>query len=311
MQIYIKGCYSVLGDIGHDPKDKNKFQFKVPLEDEPQAIITIDFGKSSIESVHTVQISQELWQVVQEYKPDTIKALPGFLNKLPPDLFDELLKIRWCTMDACMKVLNLVKYCLCQRKLNENPLSGGRLFWSEDKSEWKVFPYPAKIEFFSSGSTAILYEDTARIIQEYINDGFEPFVAMRHLHRARNESVPRYKWIEATIAAELAIKEFFIRYKPELKELLLEVPSPPLRKLYGSILECYAGERSPKVRAIANGVEIRNQLLHRPENKPISNREATEYVNDIEAAIYHLMDLLYPKDHRTHQAFSIDSILDD
>jgi hypothetical protein len=58
--------------------------------------------------------------------------------------------------------------------------------------------------------------------------------AFRHLHRAENErDDPRHAWIDATIAAELAIKEFFILYKPELAPFVLEVPSPPLSKLYG------------------------------------------------------------------------------
>jgi hypothetical protein len=42
------------------------------------------------------------------------------------------------------------------------------------------------------------------------------------------------------------------RKAPEIKTILMEVPSPPLYKLYGSILEKYAGEKSPKKKQIGS-----------------------------------------------------------
>jgi len=94
----------------------------------------------------------------------------------------------------------------------------------------------------------------------------------------------------------LAIKEFLIRFKPEIATLLLEMPSPPLHKLYGDVLESFGLQRSPKVKEIAKGIEIRNKLVHRPEENIISSEEAIKYVQDIEVAIYHLLFSLYPND---------------
>ena len=102
-------------------------------------------------------------------------------------------------------------------------------------------------------------------------------------------------WIDATIAAELAIKEFLITYKPEVEVLLLEVPSPPLYKLYGSILKSYTGEKSPKVKELAEGAKIRNLLVHKPEQTNIDHQEAIDYVSDVEFAIGHLLYLLDPQ----------------
>ena len=55
-------------------------------------------------------------------------------------------------------------------------------------------------------------------------------------------------------------------------------------------------QRSPKVKRIAKGVEIRNKLVHRPEETKITLEEANTYVRDIEIAIYHLLISLYPDD---------------
>jgi len=77
---------------------------------------------------------------------------------------------------------------------------------------------------------------------------------------------------------------------------LLEVPSPPLNKLYGTVLQQYGGESSPWKNKIAKGAEVRNKLLHIPHHEAIDPWEANEYVDDVQSAIYHLLALLYPED---------------
>jgi hypothetical protein len=154
-----------------------------------------------------------------------------------------------------------------------------------------------------------LNEANAEAIQQYLDGGFETFFALRHLHRAKSEHNPRYKWLEATIAAELAIKEFLIRKKPEIETLLLEVPSPPLHKLYGSVLESFTNQRSPKLKELAEGARIRNKLIHRPEKFEIKGENANKYVHDVEIAIGHLLSLLYPSDPIMEKFFKPLAIL--
>jgi len=132
-------------------------------------------------------------------------------------------------------------------------------------------------------------------------------MALRHLHRARRESIPRYKWIDATIAAELAIKEFLIRVRPELQTLLIELPSPPLHKLYGPVLESFGYEKSPKLKEISKGAQRRNELLHRPSAEDATHEEASQYVDDIEVAIKHLFLMLYPANPSVKRFFWIDT----
>lgn len=146
-------------------------------------------------------------------------------------------------------------------------------------------------------------ENTICAVQSSLSNGIEPLIAMRHIHRAKLEKMPHHKWVDATIAAELAIKEVLVRACPNIGTLLLEMPSPPLNKLYGAILEEYLGERSPFLAEIRNGVEVRNKLVHKPVHEYIDDQKAIDYVNKIEAAIFHLLSLLYPNDNLIKNAY--------
>ena len=71
---------------------------------------------------------------------------------------------------------------------------------------------------------------------------------------------------------------------------LLELPSPPLRKLYGTILEEIVGERSPYVSDLHKGAEIRNNLVHRPGTM-VDSQDAVNYMGMVRHAIRHLIRL--------------------
>jgi hypothetical protein len=78
---------------------------------------------------------------------------------------------------------------------------------------------------------------------------------------------------------------------------LLNMPSPPLDKLYGSVLESFGYPRSPMLSAIREGVKVRNDLIHKPDTgreSEIDIARAVEYVEDIQGAINHLLHLLHP-----------------
>lgn len=131
-------------------------------------------------------------------------------------------------------------------------------------------------------------------LQDGIDNGISPFVAMRHIYRAAHEVDPRFKWIDATIAAELAIKEALIRKKPDLAAFIEHVPSPPLHRLWGEIMEAYFGKRSEYCSVIKKGAEIRNKLIHHPLSNSVSLDEADDYVSIVLIAINELYGLLYP-----------------
>lgn len=286
MLIYLKECCTISGEI-HSNSKKPKLRFKVPSENSPPVIVDIIPGEKRVESFHEFEASKEMWDVLQ------VDISDG--RELPTELQIKLSEVTSDMTRATRKVLYLIKYCFNCVRLNENLFAVKNAYWSIDKSEWKSIPRRLSITIDTYNSIG-LDENTTKTIQEYIDNDFEPFLALRHLHRAREESNPRYKWIDATIAAELAIKEFLIKFEPSLKTLLLEVPSPPLDKMYGSILESYTNERSPRLKELKKGAEIRNKLIHRPEDIHIDRRQANKYVHNVQIAIYHLLTLFYPDD---------------
>jgi hypothetical protein len=152
-----------------------------------------------------------------------------------------------------------------------------------------------------SPSTIPIGERTISSIQKYFDEGQEPFFALKYLHSAMNEKQSNFRWIDATIAAELAIKEFLIRLKPDIEKLILEPPSPPLYKLYGVVFESLTGQKSRKLKGIREGATKRNRLVHKPTETNIDAQEAHEYIIDIETAIYHSLIAVFIRIYGTYE----------
>ncbi|WP_103108493.1 hypothetical protein [Brevibacillus reuszeri] len=198
---------------------------------------------------------------------------------------------------AGKKVLSKIKYGLNLSQFDDNlrPNSSSSNFsYSTDNIHWN--PVSNEVGVFRRNTFNSLNQ-TEIEVRDYIQHDFQPFIALKHLHRAKNDDDPRFKWIDATIAAELAIKEFFVRNNPTLKTMLLEFPSPPLKKLYKNLLSEYAGEESPlSSKFFDDASRIRNELVHRPQEVAVTIEQAERYVADVERAIFHLLSLLYPDD---------------
>jgi hypothetical protein len=289
-----------------------------PSKDKPDMRVEVHPNEypspDHIESIYHAEVSDELSD-----------ALSTGVTKyeLPKPLADEISDLFNQINDWTNEVLRYIKYGLNFVELSESPFRpyANREFWSIDGLAWnhctpegRVILQGGSVRESSSEMAVPLDDKTAPQIQQYIDDNYSPFVSLTYLHRAINEGHPRYKWIYATIAAELAIKEFLVEYTSkdgcaELEPLLLELPSPPLRKLYGSILESYLGERSPCVGKIDKGAERRNRLLHRPKGKggeqeKVSEQEARQYARQIELALFHLLHQLYQNDWIIERLFA-------
>lgn len=200
---------------------------------------------------------------------------------------------------AIERLLFVIKFYLDEELVSETQLR--RPFgweWSVAGKDWRYGPARIEVGGVDVVTVPGYQGNLTSRVEAAVSGANLPLLihAMRHLHRAKLERDPRFRWIDATIAAELGIKEFLSTYKPELESLLLQVPSPPLNKLYGAVLENYAGERSPKLKAIREGVELRNVLVHRPGEQQVGSKEANAYVKNIESALLHLLTLLYPDD---------------
>ena len=177
--------------------------------------------------------------------------------------------------------------------LPTNELSGilNGTQWSPDGLVWHEvwdFGLSMVVEVSVNGK---LDERWQRRVQKLLDEGEEPLLAMEHLYEAYKSDGLRFKWIEATIAAELAIKEMLIRMEPKLETLLIELPSPSIGKLYGKVLESVAGEKSPRRKEMLKGAEKRNRLVHRPEQEILDHRQVVDYLDNVYTAIKHLLEL--------------------
>ncbi|MCA9135687.1 MAG: hypothetical protein KDB00_02985 [Planctomycetales bacterium] len=200
---------------------------------------------------------------------------------------------------ATEEFIRSLKYYLdCDSRISESKTFRGptRIEWSVDQASWEKCPY----DLHGGHAVMRIKENPDFDVRTHLHNSlaeprYFPY-AMRMLNRAKLTQDIHFRCLDATIAAEHAVKEFLATKAPTLQALLFEVPSPPLVKLYGSILEYYAGERSPYLGSIRKGVEIRNVLAHKPSPVTITPQFAVEYVRDIELAILHLLRLLYPSD---------------
>lgn len=198
-------------------------------------------------------------------------------------------------------LLALMKYHLRHFNLGEESYSVKSESWCRTEGELREIPTTLTISV-DNFSHQPLDEKTYAAVQAALISGVLPLVAMRHLHRAKHESQPHHKWIDATIAAELAVKEILCRAHPAMESMLIEMPSPPFAKMYGSLLKHYLGEESPFRKKLIIGQERRNALVHRPGAISIDQQEANDYVADVEGAIFHMLSLLYPHDELIQQA---------
>ncbi|MCT6944481.1 SEC-C domain-containing protein [Bacillus thuringiensis] len=163
--------------------------------------------------------------------------------------------------------------------------------FSIDQKTWKKGPIDLEAHIIFKQSYN-LTQERKDYIQRQLNNERLPFIAFKYLIKAKNEEENEIKWINATIAAELAVKEFYMNYDEKLNFIVLEMPSPPLYKMYGKMLESITGKKCSKLKSIQKGVEIRNSLVHRPSEQKLSTPQVNEYISDVETSIFELLDIL-------------------
>lgn len=186
--------------------------------------------------------------------------------------------------DAVRQLVGLLKQQLNRYMISDDLIGNLRFEWSLVDNKWHPIPRGLKI-FGDVSSFGNLNDRNAETIQRLLSENEDALISIGFLHEAINSPNRRYKWIYATIAAELAIKEIIARIEPKLQVILTTLPSPPVNRLYGAVLESVAGVKSEGLGELQRGAEIRNQLLHSPEGKVPSLDEVHEYIHFIEGRI--------------------------
>jgi hypothetical protein len=163
--------------------------------------------------------------------------------------------------------------------------------WSLDGLTWSPLRRARLTGVMRTHPQYSLGSATASEIALRFAAGEQPLVAFEYIREARRASDDRIAWIAATIAAEIGIKEMIGRVAPQLVPLLLELPSPPLHKLYGKVWSAVAGSSSSFVRDLQRGAEVRNQLVHKPASVDLEAQAVSDYIANVEAALYELLRL--------------------
>jgi len=192
------------------------------------------------------------------------------------------------------KILEYLRFFFHITDIDEKLILSGETLWSLDNSSWERIPARNISYSYKWGSWSYRLSDNfLQTISELTQQNIRPFFACNYLCRAITEENTRHKWINATIAAELAFKEFLSILDQRITTLILNMPSPPIKTLYKVVLKDYTGEESPVWRKLQEGAEKRNKLIHQPNSVSPTEQEATIYIQQVEIAILHLYKLLY------------------
>ncbi|MFB6327622.1 hypothetical protein ACE8EZ_16185 [Pantoea deleyi] len=184
------------------------------------------------------------------------------------------------------KINEVLSFCL-NIKIESSIFINTSDFYASEGAEHILYP---DLNMSAILDLSFVFNDN--FIQEigsYITDeSKKPLLAFSILRNSRHQKNLRQRWIEITVAAELGIKEFFVRKFPSFETLMNDMPSPNIRKMYGSILEHYIGEKAPNLNAIQNGLEIRNSLVHSFSEQKINAQKVDNYTKAIKECLIFL-----------------------
>lgn len=289
MEIHFKKNYTVHGEIDKEGTE-NHFSFVINLKEykDVELNFNLDLKEKELTVKCDVEISSELLEVLSNQ------------DEILRDDYEELNVLSDMMHENAQKFMRYLKYSLNQYTMEEALISLPVTFqFSMNNNDWLPITMGGRLHVDTNFGVCKLNSAALKEIKSYFHNNYEPLLAMKHIHRAKKEVIPRYKWIETTIALELAIKEVLIRKSPDAKILLLELPSPPLQKLYNQIFTHYFKEEIPKEKRniVIKGAEIRNKLVHSPQEITIKREDAIAYVYNAEELIFYILKILYPEDY--------------
>ena len=283
--IWISVTNNIAGGLRTESSD---MPFFINLRDQrlgQQVVVEISPTGDRVSAKAQVNASDALVQALRLTPPE---------KNLPQNLEAEVLNAVGSLSLASHRVLRLLQQETQDHSLlPHNELLGidGGFQWSNDDTDWKRLPLHGGSIAVSMHMLGRLDSRLLKTVQAALDNDEMPLLAYEHLYQAERSQGLRFKWIEATTAAELAVKEILIKIAPDLRPLLEQLPSPPIRKLYGTILEAYSGQRSPHLNALADGAERRNKLIHQPEDIRLDHQEVLDYLSTVTSAIRHLLEL--------------------
>ncbi len=294
--VSIRGTYKI--DTHYDGKiffanGKDCITFSIPFNNTQKAELLFYNDKKVV-----VTLQKELSENQLTY----IKAQTVDFNK------DNEKNIKGDLDQIATKFLRLIKFIFTHTEIKETLFQRNICEYCIDGTQWHIIPNRSEHYYRAFSIEMSLGDNQISWLQLFLDKEIEPFMGLHFLHNAMNSrDEVKYRWINATIAAELCIKEFFVKYAKNkdvnLDNFLLDMPSPSIEKMYGTILEDFTGEKSIKLKDLEDGMKIRNKLVHRyliDENIIPTIQKCDLYIKNVEIAIYQLLALLY-KDNQYMQ----------
>lgn len=232
----------------------------------------------------------EAESVVDSFKPNILQILRvSDYDKLSDGEKTERHTVTHPIREAVRQFVGLLKQELHRYDINDELIGNCYYEWSLGDNQWYRIPRGLSVDV-GAYSLGNLGEKTVKHLQELLSEDEEALVATNYLHQARNSMNRRYQWIYATMAAELAVKEIIVRIEPKFEVILTTLPSPPLNKLYGDVLESVAGVKSTSLTTLQNGARKRNKLVHNPKSATPTLNEVNEYIDFVEDKIKWLLE---------------------
>jgi len=246
MNIYIKGSFTPVGDV------------KITVENPQGEAITyqgnvIELSRES--GVITAVRQQQITAEEHSYVQDKYKKLPR------NELFEGYLASQYKSVQTILGYIQVFDGVF---RLDTELRMQSTYEWSEDHSTWAPIPDKRETSWCGADLRQTLAAGFMGNIGRISNAGIPVFQAFNHLYKAYDDFNTRFKWINGTIAAEHAFKEFLNLLDPRTESLMLYVPSPPIERLYKDVLISYTGKMSSMYSELQKGAAKRNELIHRP-----------------------------------------------
>jgi hypothetical protein len=294
MLVHVKSTFKIGTYTEGTPISGPYRSFSVTVDGRPATVSFVD--PNTMEAQATIEVSDELRRKLESDASD--------YDSWPSTLRAEAYAFAFLPDAAFIRVHEVLKYALRSYSLKERPRPEN-WEWSLDGTAWTALTPTTTRRTARSWMPSLFDKKLHAKLQSFLDNERRPLLdAFRHWHRAEREKNPRYAWIDATIAAELGIKDFLMQFKPDWTTLLTYVPSPPLHILYGKVLESLTGEQSPRLKQLREGAEQRNLLIHRP-NQSVTEEDMDSYLFDVEVALFHLLALLYPDDELVRDEYQL------
>ncbi len=200
-QIWITSQHTIIGTLKTELKD-GPFVFACHQDDLMDCQVTINSLGESIINKARVEVSNELLLELDQDK---------LITELPQELEVEINKKLRLLFLVSRRVVRLIHQetqdptLLPANELSTRP-EGEK--WSIDGVNWRQIN-GLRMHIAGHGHVVgKLTRELQTIVQELLDQGEEPLLALQHLYEAERSDGLRFKWIEATVAAELAIKKY-------------------------------------------------------------------------------------------------------